>query len=43
MRKDGTKERPETGQKRKGSIQGQEAREDSALDKALNVYLEDED
>lgn len=34
-------QRPETG--RKGSIQGQEAREDCTLDKALSVCLEGED
>lgn len=36
------KQRPETGQKRKGTIQRQEAQEDSTLNKALNVYLEGE-
>lgn len=34
-------QRPETG--RKGSIQGQKAREDCTLDEALNVCLEGED
>lgn len=34
-------QRPETG--RKGSILGQEAREDCTLDKALSVCLEGED